>query len=353
MNPPATEGTPVKHQDGTARSGFRRALGSESGAFDLSSVAVGALVTGLMTGVTFMIVSGVLPWAQDGTTRQALSTLHSAQSSAKNGNEGFLDTAGLIGAGFLDKSATSVTATNAASSCYVGLAKSGTGNFFYITDTVTGPQGLAAAAANVPGACLSNTAFAALKTSIGTPATASVPTLAAPVITAGAPAGTTVEFSWPPVPGAQSYIVDYAIGAGAYVSLDPKLTTTSVKVTGKTGNNLKIRVQAAADTAVSTAAISADVPIIAAPVAPVLSHTVVLGTAATPSVATFTWPAALNATSYTVEYRVNGGPWQIRARNQTATSAIFSSPLGDLVEIRVSSANYTGSSATSVRTAQL
>ena len=143
------------------------------------------------------------------------------------------------------------------------------------------------------------------------------------MITAGAPAGTTVEFSWPPVPGAQSYIVDYAIGAGAYVSLDPKLTTTSVKVTGKTGNNLKVRVQAAADTAVSTAAISADVPIIAAPVAPVLSHT------------------------------VNGGPWQIRARNQTATSAIFSSPLGDLVEVRVSSANYTGSSATSVRTAQL
>lgn len=343
----------MKHQDGTARTGFRRALGSQSGAFDLQSVMVGALVTGLLTGATFVVVSGALPWAQDGSTRQTLSTLHEAQSAAKNGNEGFLNTAGLIGAGFLDKSTSSVTATNTASSCYVGLAKSGTGKVFYITDKVTAPADLAPAAVNVPGACLANTEFTALKASIGaTPATAAL-TLAAPVINAAAPAGTTVEFSWAPVPGARTYIVDYAIGAGAFVSLDPKLSTTSVKVTGKAGNILKIRVQAAAESVVSTAATSSDVPILAAPAVPALSHSVVLGSATTPSVATFTWPAALNATSYTVEYRINGGPWQIRARNQTATSAIFSSAFADLVEVRVASANYTGASAVALRTAQL
>lgn len=344
----------MKHQDGTARTGFRRALRSRSGAFDLSSVAVGALVTGLLTGVTFVSVSAALPWAQDNSTKQALSLLHQAQSSAKNGNEGYLNTGGLVGAGFLDKSTSTVTATNAATSCYVGLAKAPTGKIFYITDTVTDPADLPAAAANVPGACLADSAFQTLKTSIGTAPTSGTVTLAAPVITAAAPVGTTVEFSWPAVPGAQSYIVEYAIGAGAYVSLDPKLTTTSVKVTGKTGNILKIRLQAAAGTSVSTAAVSSDVTILAAPATPALAApTVVLGSASTPSVGTFTWPAAANATSYTVEYRVNGGTWQVRAKNQTATSAIFSSALGDLVEVRVASANYTGSSAVALKTAQL
>jgi hypothetical protein len=344
----------VNHQEGPERRGLRRALRSQSGAVELQSVVVGALVTGIMAGATFATVFGVLPWSQDNTSRQALSTLHEAQSSAKNGNDGYLDTAGLIGADFLDKSTSTVTATNAAASCYVGLAKSGTGKIFYITDTVIGPADLAASATNVPGGCLTSAAFTTLKASIGTAAVAGALTLAAPVITAADPVGIAVEFSWAPVPGAQSYMVDYLIGSGAWVSLDPKLTTTSVKVTGRTGYILRVRVQAVAGSVVSPATISdATVAILSAPQKPVLSHSVVLGSGSTPSVATFTWPAAAYASSYTVEYRINGGPWQMRARNQTATTAIFSSAPGDVVEIRVASTNSTGSSAVTLRAAQL
>jgi hypothetical protein len=349
----------VTHQDRPARTGLRRALRSQSGAFDLQSVAVGALVTGIMAGATFATVFGVLPWSQDNTARQVLSTLHEAQSAAKNGNEGYLDTAGLIGADFVDKSTSAVTATNAASSCYVGLAKSETGKLFYVTDTVATPVDLAASATNVPGACLTSTEFGTLKASIGTAAAAGALTLAAPMVTEGAPVGTTVAFSWSPVPGARTYIVEYATNGG-WVLFDPQATDTSAKITGKAGYGVKVRVQAVAGSVVSVQTTSATVVIPGMPYKPTHNTpTIVLGsaaagaTAAVPSSATFTWAAISNATSYRVEYRINGGPWQLRARHQTATTTVISSAFGDIAEVRVASVNSTGTSAFAARAAQL
>lgn len=342
-----------------ARTGLRRALGSESGAFDLQSVVTGALVTGVLAGASFATVFGVIPWAQDNTASDSLQSLHAAQAAARNGNNGYMATAGLIGADFLDKSSSSVTATNTAASCYVGLSKSGTGKIFYVTDTVKDPVTLAGAATNVPGGCLTTTEFATLKASIGTTATAGAPTLAAPLVTEGTPVGTTVEFTWSPVPDAQSYIVEYAT-TGGWVMLDPQMPGTSAKVQGKAGAPLKVRVQAVAGTATSVQTTSATVTLPAVPAKPVLNTpTIVLGsaaappTAAVPSTATFTWAAVTNATSYSVEYRINGGAWQLRARNQESTSSIITSAFGDVAEIRVAATGASGSSALVARSAQL
>lgn len=332
----------MNHPDIPARTGFRRALASRSGAFDLQSVVVGAVVSGVLAGGTFATIFGVLPWAQDNTTQQSLEALHAAQSSALAGNDGYMDTAALVGAGFLEKTTGSVTDTNAAKGCYVGLSQSASGKIFSVTNAAKDPVALATAATNVAGGCLTTTEFAALKASIGTTPGSGAVTLAAPLVTEGTPVGTTVEFTWTPVTGADYYVVDFAT-TGGWESFDPNMAGTSARVTGKAGASVKVRVQAKTGTSVSVATSSAPVDIPALPGKPVLSVAGLTGQA------TFSWPAVTNAGSYSVEFRINGGPWQVRARNQEALSAVVNTAEGDTVEIRVAAANSTGTSAWSTK----
>jgi hypothetical protein len=334
----------VNHRDIPARAGLRRTLASRSGAFDLQSVLVGAVVTGILAGGTFATIFGVLPWGQNTATQQSLETLHAAQSSALTGNDGYMDTAALIGAGFLEKTTASVTDTNAAKTCYVGLSKSDTGTIYYVTSTAKDPAVLAAAATNVAGACLTTAEFAALKATIGTTPGSGAVVLAAPLVTEGDPVGTTVEFSWTPVPGAEAYIVEYATSGTGWLSFDADTVGTSARVNGRAGAYVKVRVQAKAGTTASAAAYS-DLEGDGGVLIPSLPGKPVLSVAAVTGQAKFTWPAVTNATSYSVEFRINGGPWQVRARNQDALSAVVNTADGDTVEVQVAAANSTGTSA--------
>lgn len=60
--------------------------------------------------------------------------------------------------------------------------------------------------------------------------------------------------------------------------------------------------------------------------------------------AEFTWSAVPDATSYMIEYNINGGSWQTATENTTNTSIVISSHDGDTVSVRVYARNTTGTS---------
>ncbi|MHA7295535.1 type II secretion system protein [Arthrobacter sp. HLT1-21] len=124
-------------------------LRNEHGEFDLASVMVGATVLGIMTGVITAAVFGVIPWAQDNAAKQDLMTVRVAQSTVEKDHrkypdevstEGpYLDYEGLRAAGYITITDSVVVDTDAAGKCYVAIAKSGSGDYYYVTDRKPDP----------------------------------------------------------------------------------------------------------------------------------------------------------------------------------------------------------------------
>ncbi len=105
--------------------------------------------------------------------------------------------------------------------------------------------------------------------SIYTPPTPTIP--AAPVVTASVTSPTTAVFTWPVVPGATSYTLDYKINSGSWVNAansgNPQATTFSISTLQN--NLVSVRTSAhnsaGTSTATSTSAASITIPLWATP----------------------------------------------------------------------------------------
>jgi len=123
---------------------INKILASTRAAIDLASIMVGIIVIGIIGGVIAATVFAVIPWAQDNAAKANLDNLASAQSaysgfaeSAKYATTATLANPGSIvpGGKALFKSDGKVSSiTGANDACYVAVAKSESGKFFFITN---------------------------------------------------------------------------------------------------------------------------------------------------------------------------------------------------------------------------
>jgi hypothetical protein len=114
---------------------------NERAALDLASIMVGIIIIGLIGSVIAATVFAVIPWAQDNAAKQQLDSVVTAESAAKGMNNNF--SANLKG--YLDTDALAVSKVRIQSdekNIYAAFAKSGSGNYFYITSANSQPQAL-------------------------------------------------------------------------------------------------------------------------------------------------------------------------------------------------------------------
>lgn len=115
-------------------------LRSTRGAFDMMSVLAGAAIVAILVAGTLTNAFGVIPWAQDNGAKRSLSAASTAQGVAEVRDGRFLDDAGLRGASYLSGTSSMAVGADADGSCWVGLARSDTGNVFYSTNEKSDPQ---------------------------------------------------------------------------------------------------------------------------------------------------------------------------------------------------------------------
>lgn len=142
----------------------RKALRSSRGAFDLPSILVGVVVVGVLTAGVLASFFGVIPFAQDSGARQDLSAYRTAEGVAKAKDGRFLDSAALSVAGYAQKTPSTAVGTDTAGTCYVGVARSGSGKMFFSTDRTPDPLELTSDSA--PG-CISWPALQAVAAAAG------------------------------------------------------------------------------------------------------------------------------------------------------------------------------------------
>jgi hypothetical protein len=117
------------------------AFRNERAALDLASIMVGIIIIGLIGSVIAATVFAVIPWAQDNAAKQQLDSVVTAESAAKGMDSNY--SANLKG--YLDTDALAVSKVRIQSdekNAYAAFAKSGSGNYFYITSANSQPQAL-------------------------------------------------------------------------------------------------------------------------------------------------------------------------------------------------------------------
>jgi DNA-dependent RNA polymerase auxiliary subunit epsilon len=233
----------------------RTALRSARGAFDLPSIITAVVVVGVLTAGVLAAIFGVIPFAQDNGAKQDLAAVRTAEGVARTKNNKFLAAAPIVAAGYLPNlPRTTAVGTNDAGSCYVGLAKSGSGTIFYGTDAQTDPRVLER---GKDTGCISADALKALVDGVG--GFSGVPAPGAPVVSASVATPTRATFSWPAVLDADTYTVDYRINSGPWMSKSAAQKETTVSMDALKGNSLEVRVAAtntAGDSAFGTSSVT-------------------------------------------------------------------------------------------------
>lgn len=129
---------PVTNRRRPGRRDIAGVLRSAAGAFDLPSILVGVVVVGVLSAGVLASIFSVIPFAQDGGARQDLAALTTAEGVAKARDARFAPFAGLTASGYLSSTpATLAAGTDAAGSCFVGVAKSGSGKVYLSSSTAT------------------------------------------------------------------------------------------------------------------------------------------------------------------------------------------------------------------------
>jgi surface protein len=107
-------------------------LRSAAGAFDLTSVLVGAAVVAILVGGAAAVVFGVIPYAQDQAAKQDLDAVKTSQGITRVGSGRFMSLASLKSS-TLSSTSGLAAATNADGTCYVALSQSDSGTTYVST----------------------------------------------------------------------------------------------------------------------------------------------------------------------------------------------------------------------------
>ncbi|PTT70190.1 hypothetical protein DBR22_01860 [Arthrobacter sp. HMWF013] len=113
-------------------------LRSSAGAFDLTSVLVGAVAVAIMAGGVLAAVFGVIPFAQDHAAKQRLEAVGTGQGITKVQRGRFQNLASLKDTG-IAVTAGLGTITHADGSCYVAASRSDSGRAFLTTSNAPTP----------------------------------------------------------------------------------------------------------------------------------------------------------------------------------------------------------------------
>ncbi|MGK3708587.1 fibronectin type III domain-containing protein [Arthrobacter sp. IK3] len=222
----------------------RTGIRGSSGAFDLPSIITGVVVVGILTAGVLAAIFGVIPYAQNNGSKQDLSAIRTAEGVAKAKDNRFMDHAGLLEAGYLQDSSTEKTRVkaDAKGTCYVAVAKSGTGKIFIATDRNTDPE---VYEEGLETGCLTDDELAELIDDIG----------GVDGVISNAPRGLKVtavsaleaKAVWKPVSKATGYRVEYSIDNGAWVLLRADGTELGASVRAQPEQTVAVRVTALTD----------------------------------------------------------------------------------------------------------
>lgn len=125
------------------------ALRSQSGAFDLTSVLVGAAVVAILVGGTAVTTFSIIPWAQNNAASQQLNAISTAQGVHKaqttNGASYAANLTALQTANLIPADAKNVYVAGDSDS-WAAISKSDTGKWYQSTSKAPAPVDLVAAA---------------------------------------------------------------------------------------------------------------------------------------------------------------------------------------------------------------
>ncbi|GAA4033749.1 hypothetical protein GCM10023063_16960 [Arthrobacter methylotrophus] len=259
----------------------RPALASERGAFDLPSIITGVVVVGILAAGVLAAIFGIIPFAQDNGAKQDTAAIRTAEAVAKTKDGHYMDSAGLVAAGYLPPAVLSAAPDNssdpsgfarvsatgrynykvsadAAGTCYAGVARSGTGNVYYSTNKTPDPQELAP---TTDTGCATVDSTQTLVTAVGGyPAKYIV---AAPSgFTGSLSTNTSAIFSWAVASGATGYLVETSVNGGPWTTVAASQPGTNIVITGNQGDKISGRVSSvnAAGTSTPTLSIAVSLP---------------------------------------------------------------------------------------------
>lgn len=141
-------------------------LASDKGAIDLSSVITAAILCAVMFLGVVAVLFGLIPFVQDNGARQDLAAIRTAEATAVARDGHYYDHEGLQAENLVSDIGRTVVGTDTARSCYVAMTKSGSGKFFYSTNSSGDARRLEAG--TVTG-CIDFDAQIALSEKIGAP----------------------------------------------------------------------------------------------------------------------------------------------------------------------------------------
>ena len=223
-------------------------LRKSSGAFDLPSIMTGVIVVGILAAGVLAAIFGVIPYTQNNGAKQDLSAIRTAEGVARAKDNRFMDHAGLIDTGYLQLASTEKTKVMAdeKGTCYVALAKSGTGKVFYSTDTRTDPELFEA---DTDPGCLPAEKLAELVDSVGGIDT---PKGAPANLKLAAVSPLQARASWDPVKKADGYKVEYRAGdATEWTVRHERIAGNTTAIPGMPEETLHVRVYALTGESVS------------------------------------------------------------------------------------------------------
>ncbi|MCC3299831.1 fibronectin type III domain-containing protein, partial [Arthrobacter caoxuetaonis] len=218
-------------------------LRRSSGAFDLPSIITGVVVVGILAAGVLAAIFGVIPYAQNNGAKQDLSSIRTAEGVAKAKDNRFMDHQRLLDIGYLQLSSTKQTKVKSdeKGTCYVALAKSGTGKVFYSTDTRTDPEIFEA---DTETGCLTPEELAELVEEVGGIGDAA-PAGALKDLKFTAFSAIEAKATWDAVKGASGYKVEYRVGDSAdWTVKAEKTTTTSISINALPEQTVSVQVYA-------------------------------------------------------------------------------------------------------------
>lgn len=109
------------------------AFRNEHGAFDLPSILVGVAVVAVLAAGVLAAIFGVIPFAQDKGAQQDLDAVKTAEGVSKAQDGRFETSQVLIDRGYLSSPGNVAATANDSGTCYVSVARSGSGNVYMST----------------------------------------------------------------------------------------------------------------------------------------------------------------------------------------------------------------------------
>lgn len=162
----------------------------------------------------------------------------------------------------------------------------------------------------------------------------------APQVKGELTAAASTRFIWEGVGAAtKGYNVEKSVNGGPWTRISSGSTGTALVLGGTAGQTLEVRTQSINAAGVSPWSETVSVRLPMAPKAPVVT-----GEQSSDSTATFLWTAPDDADGYRVEYRIDGGEWELQSANQADNETTIMADAGMNVQVRVQARNLAGDS---------